>query len=70
MLGRAGRVGYARAVETEVQCPYCGEWTTVTGDEAGGRSVEDCVVCCRPIDVVVSVSEDGELSVTARRQDE
>ncbi|HKE20091.1 MAG TPA: CPXCG motif-containing cysteine-rich protein [Kofleriaceae bacterium] len=57
-------------METEVQCPYCGEWTTVTGDEAGGRSVEDCVVCCRPIDVVVSVSEDGELSVTARRQDE
>jgi len=57
-------------VETEVQCPYCGELTTVTGDEVGGRSVEDCVVCCRPIDVIASVSEDGELSVTVRRQDE
>jgi hypothetical protein len=57
-------------VETEVQCPYCGEPTTVTGDEGGGRSVEDCVVCCRPIDVSAVVSEDGELSVSVRRQDE
>jgi hypothetical protein len=57
-------------VETEVPCPYCGESTTVTGDEAGGRSVEDCVVCCRPIDVMATVSDDGELSVMVRRQDE
>lgn len=42
----------------------------MTGDEVGGRSVEDCVVCCRPIDVIAAVSEDGELSVTVRRQDE
>lgn len=57
-------------METEVQCPYCGEPTTVTGDEAGGRSVEDCVVCCRPIDVLASVGDDGELEVWVRRQDE
>lgn len=57
-------------METEVQCPYCGEPTTVTGDEAGGRSVEDCVVCCRPIDVTATLTADGELAVWVRRQDE
>jgi hypothetical protein len=57
-------------VETEVACPYCGELTTVTGDEVGGKSVEDCVVCCRPMDVVVERDADGEVSVSVRRQDE
>ena len=54
----------------EVPCPYCGEPTEITVDEAGGRSVEDCVVCCRPIDVVVTIDDDGEPSVNVRRQDE
>lgn len=57
-------------METEVACPYCGEPTVVTGDEVGGRSVEDCVVCCRPIDVHATVSDNGELVVWVRRQDE
>ena len=56
-------------MELEVECPYCGEPTVVTPDEVGGRSVEDCVVCCRPIDVVASVDEAGEPSVVVRRQD-
>jgi hypothetical protein len=57
-------------IEVDAPCPYCGEPTTITLDEAGGRSVEDCVVCCRPIDVFTSIDEDGEPSVQLGRQDD
>ena len=59
-------------VNVESECPYCGEPLTFAVDRSGGRRqhyVEDCVVCCRPIEIeVVVVDEDVELSV--RRQDE
>jgi hypothetical protein len=32
--------------------------------------VEDCEVCCRPIDFLVEVDEQGLASVDARLQDE
>ncbi len=54
----------------DVECPYCGEPTEVVLDESGGRLVEDCIVCCRPIDVIAAVDEDGEATVEVRRQDE
>jgi transcription elongation factor Elf1 len=57
-------------VEHEVDCPYCGEPTVITLDERGGRAVEDCVVCCRPIDVIATVDDHGEASVQIRRQDD
>ena len=56
-------------MSVEVICPYCGESTEVTVDEAGGRSVEDCVVCCHPIDVYSAFDEDGEVSVRVSRAD-
>lgn len=56
-------------MNVEVTCPYCGEPTEVTVDEAGGRSVEDCVVCCRPIDVSSSFDLDGEVSISVARSD-
>ncbi|MFI4968589.1 MAG: CPXCG motif-containing cysteine-rich protein [Lysobacterales bacterium] len=44
-------------------CPYCGESFATTVDLSAGsqRYVEDCAVCCRPIEVSVRVGEDGEL---------
>ena len=56
-------------MDSVVQCPYCGEPTEVTPDERGGVSVEDCTVCCRQIDVIATVDEDGVPSVQVRRQD-
>lgn len=56
----------------EARCPYCGEWIELSIDEGGGaaqRYVEDCPVCCRPIDVTVTVDEQGEASPTVRRLD-
>lgn len=56
-------------MEAEVECPYCGETTAIALDEAGGRMVEDCTVCCRPIDVSARVNADGEVSIRVRRGD-
>jgi transposase-like protein len=46
-----------------INCPYCGEsYETVVDPSAGSqRYVEDCAVCCKPIEVALRVSEDGEL---------
>jgi hypothetical protein len=59
-------------MNVESECPYCGEPLTLAVDESGGRHqayAEDCVVCCRPIEVQVALV-DGELSVSVRRQDD
>jgi len=50
-------------MEIEATCPYCGEPITFVVDEGGGsdqRYVEDCEVCCRPIDVRVRAEDDGD----------
>jgi hypothetical protein len=60
-------------MDFEVVCPYCGETIPVQVDEGGGatqRYVEDCSVCCRPIEMVVEESEEGGVSVSALRADE
>ena len=41
-------------MQVEVSCPYCGEPLTLDVDETGGRTqtyIEDCAVCCQPIEV-------------------
>jgi len=60
-------------MEVEGSCPYCGEPITLWIDEGGGRSqryVEDCAVCCRPIEVYASTDEDGEPSLSLQRSDD
>jgi hypothetical protein len=57
----------------DVGCPYCGETVTVLVDDGGAASqryVEDCPVCCRPIELSVHRLDDGEVVVEARREDE
>jgi hypothetical protein len=60
------------AVTVESECPYCGEPLTLLVDESAGRRqayVEDCVVCCRGIDVRVTVLDD-DVDVRLLRQDD
>jgi hypothetical protein len=55
-----------------VDCPYCGEsYGTPVDLTAGSFSyVEDCQVCCQPIELAVEVDAAGRLSaITARRLD-
>ncbi len=46
-----------------IQCPYCGEEFETAVDLSAGsqRYVEDCAVCCRPIEIALRVADDGEL---------
>jgi len=60
-----------RMIEVDIDCPYCGEPVSLAIDETGGRTqvyVEDCGVCCQPIEVTARY--DGEeFEVSARRGD-
>lgn len=42
-----------------IECPYCGEAIDLLIDDSieTQRYVEDCSVCCRPIEVEVTVDE-------------
>ena len=46
-----------------VECPYCGEHFETSVDTSAGsaRYVEDCQICCQPIDVGLEVDHDGIL---------
>ena len=53
-----------------VQCPYCGEAFETAVDWSAGsfRYIEDCQVCCQPIELAGDVDDDGTpLGVTATR---
>jgi hypothetical protein len=58
--------------EHENFCPYCGESILLVIDcSAGGHSyVEDCQVCCRPIEVAVECADPQAPTVELRRDDE
>jgi hypothetical protein len=47
-----------------VQCPYCGEsFDTAVDLSAGSFSyIEDCQVCCQPIELIGEVDEAGRLT--------
>jgi len=46
-----------------IHCPYCGEAFETSVDLSAGsqRYIEDCAVCCKPIEVLLRVGEDGGL---------
>lgn len=53
-----------------VQCPYCGESFETAVDWSAGSFlyIEDCQVCCQPIELAGDVDADGApLGVTATR---
>ncbi|MBS0570802.1 MAG: CPXCG motif-containing cysteine-rich protein [Proteobacteria bacterium] len=54
-----------------IRCPYCGESYETAVDLSGGSQsyVEDCAVCCRPIEIALRVGDDGELLGVSTRTD-
>lgn len=55
----------------QLTCPYCGEWIEMTLDPSAGSQcyIEDCSVCCRPIEVtLLRCGDDWELEI--RRDDD
>jgi hypothetical protein len=53
-------------------CPYCGELIELIVDDSAGAHdyIEDCPVCCRPMQVSLSVAVDGTASIALRRDDD
>ncbi len=49
-------------VETEIGCPHCGESFPLSVDTSAAEQslVEDCSVCCRPINLTI-VCQPGEV---------
>ena len=58
--------------EYATSCPYCGEPITVLIDDSVPEQqyIEDCEVCCRPIEFLVSIAVDGGLTVTLKAESE
>ena len=58
--------------ENIISCPYCGEMITILVDGSVDEQqyVEDCQVCCRPIDIQVSVSANGSCQIEARDEND
>jgi hypothetical protein len=55
-----------------VHCPYCGEPFETSADVSAGPSkyVEDCQICCQPIEMELRVDDDGGfLELNSRRGD-
>jgi hypothetical protein len=56
----------------DIECPYCGETIEVLIDssELPAQYIEDCQVCCRPINFDVSQDYDGDVLVRVSSDDE
>jgi hypothetical protein len=70
--GATGAGGSAGLQPLTVQCPYCGEPFETTLDLSSGSTsyIEDCQVCCQPIEFTAVAADDGTLaSVEVRRSE-
>ena len=57
----------------QVDCPYCGESYPAVIETLDGSQdyIEDCPVCCRPIEFQLETGPAGELlTLTTRRDDD
>ncbi len=54
-----------------IHCPYCGEAFETSVDTSAGAQayVEDCAVCCRPIEIRLRVDAEGNLVDVDTRSD-
>jgi len=58
--------------ESIVSCPYCGESISilVDGSVEEQQYIEDCEVCCRPMDIKVIVAANGSVHLDVRREND
>ncbi len=58
-----------RVVDRRIRCPYCDESMSIVIDlSAGAQSyVEDCSVCCQPMQVTFDVLDDELCSLQVDR---
>lgn len=56
----------------DIDCPYCGEIIEVLIDCSVPEQayIEDCQVCCRPINFFVAVDTEGDATVVVKSENE
>jgi len=59
-------------ISLEVQCPYCWEKIDIMIDHCGEdqQYIEDCQVCCRPINFHIMINEFQQVQVNVYTDDE
>ena len=60
------------AEPVEIACPYCGETIEILVDPSveSQSYIEDCQVCCRPMNLTVTFDEEGTPHVEVSSEDE
>lgn len=56
--------------EKEVTCPYCWETFSIFIEpsvEAGESYIEDCYVCCRPIEIFITHHSQNSVEIRLSR---
>ncbi len=55
-----------------ISCPYCGEIIEIDVDcsEISQTYIEDCSVCCRPINFNIEIDFDNQVHVHAAHENE
>lgn len=55
-----------------IQCPYCGEEIDINVDTSIAEQdyIEDCQVCCKPIEIYVSVADNEIVDLFVRSDNE
>ena len=61
-----------KLIKQTIYCPYCGEAIKVLIDstDVDQQYIEDCQVCCRPINFLITDHGDGELTVNVYSEDD
>lgn len=59
-------------LEQTILCPYCNEAITLLIDPSVDHQdyIEDCQVCCRPIEISASFDMDGDLILQVKNENE
>lgn len=65
-----------RLTEKLIDCPYCGEQITVLLDlqhlqeQQANEYIEDCQVCCRPIEFSLLIYDEDNYQLMVRTDDD
>ncbi len=61
-----------RLIERSIQCPYCGESIDILIDDSIAQQayIEDCQVCCSPINFRVSLLAEDDVDISVSTDSE
>ena len=58
--------------ELNINCPYCTELISILVEclVSDQSYTEDCYVCCRPIELILKISQESDIFFEARREND